>query len=108
VLRRLLGVLRLADALVKLSLPFGGRPGDQWYEQVMTAEAGPPGLHHALAWETRVFGAHPFLWWLPAVAELYIGVWLAVRPASRRALSVSIAWALVVWAACCSGVVDPL
>jgi len=98
-LRRLLGVLWLADALVKLSLPFGDRPGDQWYEQVMTAEAGPPGLHHALAWEARVFVTHPFLWWLPAAAELGIGVWLVARPASRRALSVSIAWAVVVWLA---------
>jgi hypothetical protein len=98
-LRRALGVLWIADALVKLSLPFGGRPGEQSYEQIMAAEAGPPGLHHVLAWEANIFVAHPFLWWLPAAAELGIGAWLVTRPASRRALGISAAWAVVVWGA---------
>jgi hypothetical protein len=48
-LRRALGVLWLADALVKILLPFAGRPGEQSYEQIMTAEAGPLGMHHILA-----------------------------------------------------------
>ena len=65
----------------------------------MTAESGPLGFHHILAWETNVFLHHPFLWWLPAAVELGIGIWLAARPASRRALAVSAAWALTVWAA---------
>lgn len=99
VLRRALGVLWIADALVKLALPFGGRPGEQSYEQIMTAESGPPGFHHILAWETSVFVSHPFLWWLPAAVELGIGIWLAARPGSRRALAVSAGWALAVWAA---------
>jgi hypothetical protein len=98
-LRRALGVLWLADALVKILIPFGDRAADQWYEQIMTAETGPPGLHYFLAWETNTFAAHPFLWWLPAGAELCIGVWLVTRPSSRRALAVSAAWALVVWTA---------
>jgi len=98
-LRRALGVLWLADALVKLSLPFGDRPGDQWYEQIMTAEGGPPGFHRILAWETQVFADHPLLWWLPAAAELGIGAWLVIRPGSRRALAVSAGWAVVVWLA---------
>ncbi len=99
VLRRALGVLWLADAVVKILIPFGGRAAGQWYEQIMTAETGPPGLHRFLAWETNLFAAHPFLWRLPAAVELCIGVWLVARPASRRALAVSAAWALVVWAA---------
>ncbi len=98
-LRRALGVLWLADALVKILIPFGDRAAGQWYEQIMTAETGPPGLHHFLAWETNLFAARPFLWWLPAGVELCIGLWLVARPASRRALAVSAAWALVVWAA---------
>lgn len=98
-LRRALGVLWLADALVKLSLPFGDRPGDQWYEQIMTAEGGPPGFHRILAWETQVFANHPLLWWLPAAAELGIGGWLVIRPGSRRALAVSAGWAVIVWLA---------
>jgi len=98
-LRRVLGVLWLADALVKILIPFGDRPGEQAYEQIMTAETGPPGFHHLLAWETRFFLAHPLLWWLPAAVELSIGVWLVTRPASRRAVAASGAWALVVWAA---------
>ena len=98
-LRRALGVLWLADALVKLSLPFGDRPGDQWYEQIMTAEGGPPGFHRILAWETQAFADHPLLWWLPAAVELGIGGWLAIRPDSRRALAVSAGWAVVVWLA---------
>src|SRR6266478_6864438 len=65
---RALGVLWMADALVKLSLPFGDRPGAQWYEQIMTAEGGPPGFHRILAWETQAFADHPLLWWLPAAA----------------------------------------
>src|SRR6266446_4089242 len=65
-LRRALGVLWLADALVKILIPFGGRAADQAYEQIMMAETGPPGLHRLLAWETNLFAAHPFLWWLPA------------------------------------------
>src|SRR6266516_4055965 len=99
VLRRALGVLWLADAVVKILIPFGGRAAGQWYEQIMTAETGPPGLHRLLAWDTNLFAAHPFLWWLPAAVELCIGAWLVTRPASRRALAVSAAWALVVWAA---------
>jgi len=99
VLGRALGVLWIADELVKLSLPFGDRPGEQSYEQIMTAESGPPGLHHILAWEANLFASHPFLWWLPAAAELGIGAWLVLRPASRRALAASAGWALVVWAA---------
>lgn len=99
VLRRALGVLWTADALVKLALPLGDRPGEQSYEQIMTAEAGPPGFHHILAWETRVFVSHPFLWWLPAALEPGIGSWLVLRPASRRGLAISAGWALVVWAA---------
>src|SRR5712691_808623 len=59
VLRRALGVLWLADALVKILLPFGDRPGEESYEQIMTAEAGPPGLHHVLACEANTFAAHP-------------------------------------------------
>ncbi len=98
-LRRALGVLWLADAVVKILIPFGDRAADQWYEQIMTAETGPPGLHYFLAWETNLFVAHPFLWWLPAAVELCIGAWLVARPASRRALAVSAAWALVVWVA---------
>ncbi len=98
-LRRVLGVLWLADALVKILIPFGDRASDQAYEQIMTAETGPPGLHYFLAWETRLFLAHPLLWWLPAAVELCIGAWLAARPGSRRALAVSIVWALVVWVA---------
>ena len=98
-LRRALGVLWLADALVKILIPFGDRAGGQWYEQIMTAETGPPGLHYFLAWETNLFAAHPFLWWLPAGVELCIGGWLVTRPASRRALAVSAAWALMVWVA---------
>src|SRR6266699_5834988 len=99
VLRRALGVLWIADALVKLALPFGDRPGEQSYEQIMTAEFGPPGFHHILAWETNLFVSHPFLWWLPAAVELGIGIWLVLRPASRRALAFSAGWALVVWVA---------
>ncbi len=98
-LRRVLGVLWLADALVKISIPFGGRAADQAYAQIMVAETGPPGMHRLLAWETNLFAAHPFLWWLPAAAELGIGVWLVTRPASRRALAASACWALVVWVA---------
>jgi len=98
-LRRALGVLWLADALVKLALPFGGRPGDQWYEQIMTAEGGPPGMHRILARETQTFADHPLLWWLPAAAELGIGAWLVMRPGSRRALAASIGWAVIVWLA---------
>jgi len=98
VLRRALGVLWLADALVKILLPFGVRPGEHSYEQIMTAETGPPGLHHVLAWEANTFLAHPFLWWLPAAVELCIGVWLVARPGSRRALAGSAGWAVLVWA----------
>jgi len=98
-LRRALGVLWLADALVKILIPFGDRAADHWYEQIMTAETGPPGLHHFLAWEASLFADHPFLWWLPAGVELGIGLWLVTRPGSRRALAVSAAWALVVWVA---------
>ncbi len=99
VLRRALGVLWVADALVKVSLPFGDRPGDQWYEQIMTAESGPPGFHRILAWQTSTFADHPLLWWLPAAVELGIGGWLALRPGSRRALAASIGWAVIVWLA---------
>jgi hypothetical protein len=98
-LRRALGVLWLADALVKVSLPFGGRPGDQWYAQIMMTENGPPGFHRVLAWETQAFANHPLLWWLPAAVELGIGGWLVIRPDSRRALAVSIGWAVIVWLA---------
>lgn len=98
-LRRALGVLWLAGALVKILLPFGDRPGEQSYEQTMAAETGPPGLHHVLAREASAFAAHPFLWWLPAAVELCIGVCLIARPASRRALAASAGWALVVWVA---------
>jgi hypothetical protein len=98
-LRRALGVLWLADALVKILIPFGGRAADQAYEQIMTAMTGPPGLHRLLAWETSLFAAHPFLWWLPAGVELGIGVWLVTRAGSRRALATSAAWAVVVWVA---------
>src|SRR6266487_3031004 len=99
ILRRALGVLWLADALVKILIPFGDRAAGQWYEQIMTAETGPPGLHYLLAWETNLFAAHPFWWWLPAGVELCIGGWLVTRPASRRALAVSAAWAVIVWVA---------
>jgi hypothetical protein len=98
-LRRVLGVLWLADALVKVLIPFGGRAADQAYEQIMTAETGPTGMHRVLAWETNLFATRPFLWWLPAAVELGIGVWLITRPASRRALAASACWALVVWVA---------
>jgi hypothetical protein len=98
-LRRALGVLWLADALVKILLPFGDRPREQSYEQTMAAEIGPPGLHHLLAWEASTFLAHPFLWWLPAAVELCVGAWLVARPASRPALAVSAGWAVIVWAA---------
>jgi hypothetical protein len=98
-LRRVLGVLWLADALVKVLIPVGGRAADQSYEQIMMAETGPPGLHRLLAWETSLFLAHPFLWWLAAAVELGIGLWLVTRPASRRALAVSAVWAVVVWVA---------
>src|SRR5258708_9432952 len=77
----------------------GGGGGEQGWEEIMAAETGPPGLHYFLAWETNLFVAHPFLWWLPAAVELCIGAWLVARPASRRALAVSAAWALVVWVA---------
>jgi len=98
-LRRALGVLWLADAAVKMLIPFGGRAADQWYEQIMTAETGPPGLHYFLAREANLFAGHPFLWWLPAGIELCIGAWLIGRPGSRPAVVVSGAWALVVWVA---------
>lgn len=98
-LRRVLGVLWLADALVKILIPFGGRAAGQWYGQIMMAMTGPPGLHHFLARETNLFAAHPFLWWLPAGVELCAGGWLVARPRSRRALAVSAAWAIVVWVA---------
>lgn len=98
-LRRALGVLWLADALVKILIPFGGRAGDQWYEQIMMAETGPPGMHRVLARETNLFAHHPFLWWLPAGIELCIGAWLVARPASRRALAASALWAVAVWVA---------
>ncbi len=98
-LRRALGVLWLADALVKILIPFGGRAADQAYEQIMSAMSGPPGLHRLLARETNVFAAHPFLWWLPAGVELCLGGWLLARPASRRALAISAAWAVIVWVA---------
>jgi hypothetical protein len=65
-LRRALGALWLADALVKILIPFGDRAAGQWYEQIMTAETGPLGMHRFLAWQSGVFIAHPFLWWLPA------------------------------------------
>ena len=97
-LRRALGVLWIADALVKLALPFGDQPGEQSYEQVMTAESAPPGFHRIFAWETNVFLGHPFLWWLPAAVELGAGGWLVLRPASHRALAASASWALAVWA----------
>src|SRR5216683_2232211 len=93
VLVRALGVLWIADALVKLALPFGDRPGEQSYEQIMTAESAPPGFHRIFAWEANVFVSHAFLWWLPAALELGIGAWLVLRPASRRALAASAAWA---------------
>jgi hypothetical protein len=86
-LRRALGVLWLADALVKILLPFGDRPGEQSYEQTMAAETGPPGLHRVLAQEASAFAARPFPRRLPAAVELCIGAWLAARPASRRALA---------------------
>ncbi len=60
---------------------------------------GAPGLHQFLAWQTRLFLAHPFLWWVPAAIELGLGGWLLARPASRRALAASACWALVVWVA---------
>lgn len=99
VLRRALGALWLADALVKAAVPFGDRPASQWYGQVMTAMTAAPGLHRLLAWEARVFLAHPLLWWLPAGIELAIGGWLIARPASRPAVAASAAWAVVVWVA---------
>jgi hypothetical protein len=98
-LRRALGVLWLADAAVKIVIPFGDRAADQAYEQIMMTMLSPLGLQRPLAKETNLFAAHPFLWWLPAAAELGIGVWLVTRPASRRALAASAAWALVVWVA---------
>jgi hypothetical protein len=98
-LRRALGVFWLADAVVKILIPFSGRAADQWYGQIMTAMTGPPGLHRLLARETNLFAAHTFLWWLPAGVELCIGLWLVTRPGSRRALALSAAWALVVWVA---------
>ncbi len=96
-LRRALGVLWLADGLVKLSLPFGDRPGEQAYEQIMTAESGPPGFHRLLATEAHAFIDHPLVWWLPAAVELGIGVWLITQPSSRRAVAASGAWAAIVW-----------
>ncbi len=99
VLRRALGALWLADAAVKILIPFGDRASDQWYEQIMTSETGPPGVRYFLAWETNLFAAHPFLWLVPAGIELGIGAWLVSRPGSRRALAVSAAWALLVWVA---------
>jgi hypothetical protein len=39
------------------------------------------------------------LWWLPAAVELGVGGWLVIRPDSRRALAVSIGWAVIVWLA---------
>jgi len=98
-LRRALGVLWLADALVKILIPFGDRAADQAYEQIMMAMASPLGMQRLIAREANLFAAHPFLWWLPAVVELCIGMWLVTRPASRRALAASAAWALVVWVA---------
>src|SRR5258708_2799046 len=98
-LRRALGVLWLADALLKILIPFGDRAAHQWYEPIMTADTRPPRLHHFLAWDASLFADHPFLWWLPAGVELGIGLWLVTRPGSRRALAVSAAWALVVWVA---------
>jgi hypothetical protein len=47
-LRRAPGVLWIADALVKLSLPFGDQPGEQSYGQIMTAESTPARLGAAL------------------------------------------------------------
>jgi len=96
-LRRALGALWIADALVKVILPFD-RPGEQSYEQIMTAESAPAALQRFFAWETHVFVSHPFLWWLPAAAELAVGIWLVLWPGSRRALAVSAGWALLVWA----------
>src|SRR5260370_38603793 len=86
-LRRALGVLWIADALVKLALPFGERPGEQSYEQIMTAESGPPGFHHILAWEANVFVSHPFLWCLPPSGGLGAGARLGLPPARPRALA---------------------
>jgi hypothetical protein len=97
-LRRALGALWIADALVKLTLPFGDRPGEQSYEQIMTAESAPAALERFFVWETHVFVSHPFLWLLPVGAELAVGTWLVLRPGSRRALAVSAGWALLVWA----------
>src|SRR5258707_10894947 len=91
-LRRALGVLWLADALVKILIPFGDRAADQACEQIMTAMTSPPGMQRLLARETRLLAAHPFLWWLPATVELCIGLWLVTRPASRQALAASAAW----------------
>ncbi len=82
VLRRVLGVLWLADALVKILLPFGDRPGEESYEQIMTAEACPPGLHHVLAGDANTFLAHPFLWWLPSCVSA-CGWWPGPRAAGR-------------------------
>src|ERR1035437_1580692 len=96
-LRRALGALWLADALVKILIPFGGRAADQAYEQLMMAMTGPPGMHRLLAWEPNLFAAHPLLWWLPAAVELCIGLWLVTRAPSRPALAAAACWALVVW-----------
>ncbi len=98
-LRRVPGVLWLADTAVKILIPLGGRAADQWYEQIMTAKTGPPGLHYFPASETNLFAGHPFSWWVPAGIELCIGAWLLGRPGSRRALAVPATWALVVWVA---------
>jgi len=64
-LRRALGVLWLADAVVKILIPFGDRAADQWYEQIMTAETGPracttswPG-RRTCSWLTRSCGGCP-------------------------------------------------
>ncbi len=83
-LRRALGVLWLADALVKILIPFGGRAADQAYEQIMSAMSGPPGLHRLLARETNVFAAHPFLWWLPGSSGWRARGWAACSEGRRR------------------------
>ena len=83
---------------MKILIPLGGRAADQWYEQIMNAKTGPPGLHYFPASETNLFAGHPFWWWLPAGIELCIGAWLAGMP-GRRALAVPATWALVVWVA---------
>jgi hypothetical protein len=99
VLRRALGVLWLADGLVKISIRFGGRAADQAYEQIMTAMTSVPGLHRFLAWERACSWLVRSLVGDPRRSS---SAWAGGCSPARRAagtLAASAGWVLVVWVA---------